>query len=88
MLPLDQHVQAAQRGALGLQPPPARGGRGPLLGVSLQAALHLRLTLGQDATAFGDGGHPHLHLLASAPDPDPPLLQQLPGLQCLLQLGE
>ena len=88
VLPLDQHLQPGQRGALGLQPAPARRRGGPLLGVALQAPLHLGLALGQDAPALGHARRAHLELLAPAPQPDPALLERLPGLERLLQLGQ
>ena len=88
VLLLDHHFQAGQRRALGLQAAPARRRRRPLLGVALQAPLHLGLALGQHAAAFDHTGHPYLDLLAPAPEPDPPLLEGLPGLQRLLQLGQ
>ena len=50
---------------------PARGRRGPLLGVALQAPLHLGLALAEDPPALGDAGHPHLELLAPPRAPRP-----------------
>ncbi len=88
VLALDDDLQPGQRGALGLQPAPARRRRRPLLGVALQPALHLGLALGQDAAALGDTGDAHLELLAPAPERDPPRLQCVPGFQSLRQFGQ
>ena len=88
VLLLDHHLETGQRRALRLQAAPARRRRGPLLGVALQTTLHLGLALRQHAPTFDHARHPHLDLLAPAPEPRPPLLEGLPGLQRLLQLGE
>jgi hypothetical protein len=57
----------------------AAGGRGgPLLGVTLQAALDLGLTLDQDPVALDQTGHPDLELL----------LAQRHGPAALGQVGE
>ena len=57
----------------------AGGGRGPLLGVTLQAALHLGLALGEHPPTLGDAGHAHLERLAPPPHLGPPLLERPPG---------
>ena len=68
---------------------PARGRRGPLLGVARQAALDLGLALGQHAAALGQAGHAHLELLALRPRRAPSALRQLlPGRQRLVELGQ
>ena len=88
VLPLDQHLQTRQCGALGLQPDPARGRGGPLLGMTLQPPLDLGLALGEDAAALGHTRHAHLEVLAAFPQLGATALECLPRLERLLQLGQ
>ena len=67
----DELLEARQRGALGLQPLAAGGRRGPLLGVTLQAALHLGLALAEHPPALGDARHADLERLAPSRAPRP-----------------
>ena len=88
VLALHQQLQPGQRSALGLQAAPARRRRGPLLGMAQQAPLHLGLALGQDTPALDHARHAHLELLAPRLQAHPALLERLPGLEGLLQVGQ
>ena len=83
---LDDRLETRQGGALGLQAlPSCRGGR-PLLGVTRQPPLDLRLTFGQHASALGDAGDAHLERLATTGDFGSACHHRFPCLQGLLQL--
>src|SRR5581483_11661741 len=62
-LGVDDGLEALEGDALGFEAGAAGGGVGPLLGVSLQAALHLGVAVGQHPAALGDAGDADLELL-------------------------
>src|SRR6185437_12007300 len=65
LLPLgvDQPAEPFQGDAVGLQPSAAGGGGLTLLGMALQAALHLGLALGEDPAALGQAGGADVEVL-------------------------
>ena len=88
LLGVDEAFESAQRRALGLEPFPAGGRAGTLLGVSGQSSLDLRVTFGEDAPALGDAGDADLQLLAPGYDFRAALLELAPCVQRLGQVRE